>query len=114
VVLFDTGAQIKMPVEEVERRLVPLGPLGAFLREVRDRKPAWRSPDKGLFDLGDIAVLVDPTSGRWERTRAPDVGWDMRYDFAHDNGEILRIADVDAARSLDLLQHSLERLRDAR
>jgi hypothetical protein len=37
----------------------------------------------------------------------------MRYDFAHDNGEILRIADVDAARSLDLLQHSLERLRDA-
>src|SRR5262249_15698899 len=64
-ILFDTGAQILIPAEEVEKRLAPLGPLGAYLHQIRT-KYAWAAgPKKGIFDLGDIAALVDPSCVRW-------------------------------------------------
>jgi len=110
-VLFDTGAQILIPLEEARTRLGPLGPLGAYLHEIRSRHAWALSPKKGIFDLGDIAVLIDPACGRWEQAPAPRVQEDLAYDFSQSRGRLLRIYDVDPARSIDLLEEALRKLR---
>jgi len=48
-------------MEETERRFAPLGPLGIHLHEIRRRNPNLTLPTKGMFDLGDIAALIDPS-----------------------------------------------------
>jgi purine nucleosidase len=110
-VLFDTGAQLRLPPEESERRFAPLGPLGAHLHEIRRRSPAWMRPEKGMFDLGDVAALVDPSCATWERTEAPTVKEDQRYDFTRTHGPIVRIRDVPRARCFDLLEEALKKLQ---
>jgi hypothetical protein len=111
LILFDTGAQILIPPVDSARRLAPLGPLGAFLHESRSRNSYVASPTKGLFDLGDIAVLIDPSCGAWERSAAPGVTDDLSYDFNRSRGSLIRIRDIDPARSVDLLEEALRRLR---
>jgi len=110
-ILFDTGAQILIPPVESARRLAPLGPLGAFLHESRSRNAYVASPTKGIFDLGDIAVLIDPSCGTWERTAAPEVREDLSYDFNRSRGDLIRIRDIDPVRSVDLLEEALRQLR---
>ncbi len=110
VVLFDTGhPQLRLEFEEFERRFAPIGPLGAFLHEIRDRRPGFRET-WALTDLGDIAALVNPDLVKWERTRAPDVDEEMRYVFPGDLGEIFRLYDIDGKAAFDLLEESLKRL----
>ena len=111
LVLFDTGAQLRIPMEETERRFAPLGPLGAHLHEVRKRNPNFTSPTKGVFDLGDIAALIDPSCAPWEKTAAPGVGEDLNYDFTKSRGDVLRIKDVGRDRCFDLLEEALRRLK---
>ena len=113
LVLFDTGTFLTIPPEESERRFGPLGPLGSYLHEIRGRRPEWRSPQKGVFDLGDIAALVDPGCVKFERVEAPSVRQNMRYDFDKPQGPIVRIHDVDRDRSFQLLEEALRRLRPA-
>lgn len=107
---FDTGANLTISKEESERRFASLGPLGKYLQEIRYRQPSFLSPKKGMFDLGDIAALVDPGVARWERTEAPTVDLDFRYDFTHTHGEILRIYHVERDPSFDLLERALHNL----
>lgn len=109
-VLFDTGTYLRISPEESGRRFAPLGALGRFLQDIRSRHPAYVLPDKGVFDLGDIAALVDPKSVRWEKTKAPRVDHDLRYDFTQNYGDIVRIYHVESDRSFDLLEESLQRL----
>ena len=109
-ILFDTGTYLRMPMEESARRFAGLGPLGKYLHEIRLRRPGYQTPEKGMFDLGDIAALVDPGCVRWERTEAPAVDHDLRYDFSKKNGEILRIHHVERDRAFELLEQSLKRL----
>lgn len=109
-VLFDTGANLTMDMEEGARRLAPGGRLGAYLHDIRNRRPAWRMPKKGIFDLGDIAALIDPNSVKWEWTAAPAVGQDLRYDFRRNFGPIVRIHQVDRDRAFDLLDAALGKL----
>ncbi|MFN7139875.1 MAG: nucleoside hydrolase, partial [Limisphaerales bacterium] len=59
-VLFDTGTYLRMSAEETKRRYEPLGPLGAYLQEIRGRKPYFMTAHKGFFDLGDLAAFADP------------------------------------------------------
>jgi hypothetical protein len=66
--------------------------------------------NKGLFDLGDIAALVDRSVVRWERTDAPAVLQDLRYDFTQNNGEILRIYHVESEPTFQLLENVLRRI----
>lgn len=110
LVLFDTGTYIRMDPEESARRFGSLGPLGAYLQEIRHRKPAFMSPKKGLFDLGDTAGLADASTVRWEKTNAPAVMQDLRYDFSRNYGEIIRIYHVENEPTFALLEAALKRL----
>lgn len=113
-ILFDTGTYLRMDPAESARKIGTLGPLGAYLQMIRHRKPEYMSPKKGFFDLGDIAALVDPSVVRWERTDAPDVLQDLRYDFTRNNGEIVRIYYVERKPTFKLLENALRRIRDQR
>jgi purine nucleosidase len=110
-ILFDTGTHLRIPMEETQRRFAPLGPLGAYLHEIRNQKPWYASPGKGFFDLGDIAALADPSCVRWERVEAPGVDHDLRYDFARKNGEIVRIYHVETEPAFNLLEQALRRIQ---
>jgi len=112
-VLFDTGTYLRIDPEESARRFGSLGPLGAYLQEIRHRKPEFMSPKKGLFDLGDVAGLADPSAVRWEKTNAPAVMQDLRYDFTRNNGEIVRIYHVENEPAFHLLENALRRIRDS-
>jgi purine nucleosidase len=109
-VLFDTGTYLRITMEETQRRFAPLGPLGAYLHEIRNRRPYYASPEKGFFDLGDIAVLADPSIARWETVQAPAVDHDLRYDFGSRYGEIVRIYHVETEPAFELLEEALRRL----
>jgi inosine-uridine nucleoside N-ribohydrolase len=111
LVLFDTGTYLRIPAEETQRRFAPLGPLGAYLHEIRSRNKYYLSPAKGFFDLGDIVALADPGAVRFERVAAPAVDHDLRYDFSRTAGEIVRIYHVESDRSFALLEQALRRLQ---
>jgi purine nucleosidase len=107
LVLFDTGTDLTCPMQESERRIRPHGALGAYLHEIRFRSPAWQAPNKGLFDLGDIAALVDPSLVAFEIVNAPSVQWDMLYDHKNTHGRMVRIFSIDRDRTFDLLERRL-------
>jgi purine nucleosidase len=109
-ILFDTGTYLTISKEESARRFAALGPLGKYLQEIRSREPAYLSPKKGFFDLGDMVALLDPAAVRFERTGAPSVDHDLRYDFTHLHGEIVRIYHVERERSFDLLEAALRKI----
>jgi inosine-uridine nucleoside N-ribohydrolase len=110
-VLFDTGTYLRISAEESARRFASLGALGAYLQEIRARKPYFMTAHKGFFDVGDLSALMDPSCVRWEKTRAPSVDHDLRYDFSKSNGEIIRIYHVETEPTFDLLEKSLKRLQ---
>ena len=109
-ILFDTGTYLRLHPDESARRLAPLGPLGAYLHEIRMRTPQHASPAKGFYDLGDIAALVDPSCVRWERVNAPAVEPDLSYDFSRNYGEIVRIYHIESDPAFRLLEQALARL----
>jgi len=78
---------------------------------VRKRNPDFMSPKKGVFDMGDIAALIDPSCAPRERTAAPTVGEDLKYDFTKPRGDVVRIKDVARDRCFDLLEEALRRLK---
>ena len=107
-VLFDTGTDLTLPMEETAQRIRPHGPLGAFLYDIRLREKAWQSPNKGLFDLGDIAALVEPSLAKYEVVNTPGVNWDMLYDHKRTHGQMVRIHSIDRAKTFDLLEKKLK------
>ena len=106
-VLFDTGANLNMPMEESERRVAATGPLGQFIHDIRKPSPYARGADKGMFDLGDIAALIDPSASEWEAVQAPRVSLDYLYDFKQQNGPMTRISVINREKSFALLDQSL-------
>jgi purine nucleosidase len=109
LVLFDAGAGLTMPMDESERRVGAAGPLGRFLHDIRKPSPYARRADKGMFDLGDVAALIDPAAATAEVVAAPTVDHDLRYDFSKPNGRIVRVSGIDRDRSFALLDESLKR-----
>jgi hypothetical protein len=100
-----------MPMEESARRVETAGSLGRFLHGIRKRYDFAQRADKGMFDLGDIAALIDPErTSQWEITEAPAVRFDYSYDFARKNGSVLRIHSIDRYASFELLDCALERI----
>lgn len=112
-ILFDTGTYLTISMEETARRFSLLGTLGKYLHDIRSRSPGFQTPRKAMFDLGDIAALVDPACVQWERAEAPRVDHDLRYDFSQTYGEIVRIYYVERDRTYDLLEHGLVRLANS-
>jgi purine nucleosidase len=108
-VLFDTGTYLTCPMEESERMLKPYGALGEYLHEYRKTHPGFARPQKGFFDMGDIAALLDPSLACWEETACPEVDWDLSYRFKGTLGSILRCYHVDRDRSFDLLYERMRR-----
>ncbi len=106
-VLFDTGTYLRQSMEEAEARVAPRGPLGRYLTDIRRRQPRWMAPDKGLFDLGDLALLVEPGLCEWEEVPVPTVGWDLVYDHAHTHGRMQRVYHVDRPGTFRLLADRL-------
>lgn len=98
-------------MRETERRVKPCGALGEYLHEYRREHPHWMSRNKGFFDLGDIAALVDPDLADWEQTPCPEVDHDLTYQFKGTMGEILRCYHIDRNGTFKLLYKKLERLR---
>lgn len=105
-VLFDTGSRLFCPMEE-SAQWVKTGELGKYLHEFRYKGGWYQSPTKGFYDLGDIAALVDPALGTWEVVDAPEVGWDLVYQFKTTKGRILRCADIDRDATFALLTRKL-------
>jgi purine nucleosidase len=110
-ILFDTGTYLRIDADEGMRRFGSLGPLGAYLQEIRHRKPGYMSPNKGFFDLGDIAALVDPSTVRWEKVDAPAVMQDLQYNFSKTYGPIIRIQWVESEPVFQLFEQALRRIQ---
>lgn len=110
-VLFDTGDHLTCPMEESAAEVAPYGEIGAYLHEYRHRRPYFSRPDKGIFDLGDIAALIDPELATWEVEPCPSIRYDQSYDFdGPDRGRILRCGDIDRDGTFRLFY---DRLQDA-
>lgn len=108
---FDTGTNITLTVDEARRRYAARGPLGADLAAILERWLAKvKKTEKGIFDLGDFAALIDPACVRAERLEAPGVSPDLLYQPERKHGAFTRLYEVDRARSLELLERALDRL----
>lgn len=113
LILFDTGDHLTASLEETGNRLAPLGPLGAYLQQIRSKSPSFLLPTKSMFDLGDLTALVDPQAVQWERVEAPAVDYDLRYDFSKKMGSIVRIYYIDRDRAFNDLVNALRTLPSA-
>jgi inosine-uridine nucleoside N-ribohydrolase len=109
LVLFDTGTQLYAgTLEESEKNVKPFGALGDYLYDYRLKSDYFKSPTKGYFDMGDIAVLIDPDLGRWEVTPCPTVTPYMDYNFYKTNGRVLRCYGIDRDKTFELLYNGLK------
>jgi hypothetical protein len=95
-------------MDESERLVKPYGELGKYLHEYRHTQPWFAHPQKGFFDLGDIAALLDPDLACWAVTDCPEVDWDLDYQFKGSMGSILRCYHVDRDRTFALLYDKLK------
>ncbi len=107
-VLFDTGGHLTCSMEETKREVYPYGKIGRYLYEYRTTKKWFQAEDKGLFDLGDVAALVDPDIAQWEAVKSPQVSRDLKYMFTEKRGEILRCYDMDRDATFQLLYDKLQ------
>ncbi len=110
LVLFDTGTHLTAgPLEETEREVKPHGEFGEYLYEYRKKHPYYLREDKGYFDLGDIAALLDPDLATWEEIDCPTVSHYMDYNFEKTNGRILRCKYIDRDGVFKLFYKGLAR-----
>jgi len=108
-VIFDTGTHlIAGTLEESEEYIKPYGELGRYLYEYRLKNPYFTRPDKGYFDMGDMAVLIDPSVGTWEEIDCPTVNYYMDYNFDQTNGKVLRCTNVDRDKTFKFLYDKLK------
>jgi inosine-uridine nucleoside N-ribohydrolase len=110
LVLFDTGTYLTCPMEESEQQVLPYGEIGKYLHEYRLRSPGFQRSDKGFFDLGDIAALVDPDIALWQEVSCPEVDPDLSYRFKGTKGKILRCYHIDRDQTFQLLYDKLKNL----
>lgn len=110
-VLFDTGTHLYCPMEESQQYL-SCGELGKYLHEYRYESASYQRSNKGFYDLGDIAALVDPALATWEVTDCPEVDWDLNYKFTKTKGSILRCSDIDRDATFALFGGKLKTLAD--
>ena len=93
---------------ETEKNIKPYGALGEYLYDYRLKSDYFKSPTKGYFDMGDIAVLIDPDLGQWEEIPCPTVTPYMDYNFYKTNGKLLRCYGIDRDKTFQLLYRKLK------
>lgn len=111
LVWFDTGTKLTIPYEETAKSLAPIGTTGRFLHEFRNRKRQFASPDKGFFDMGDIAWLMDPTLCTIQTVPAPLLRRHMEFDQKRTYGNMLRVTEIDVPRTWELFFKTLKEAR---
>jgi len=97
LVWFDTGQQLTCPMNITEEKLLPLGGMPAFLHEFRYRSPYFQRNDKGFFDLGDVAWMMQPEVCKTEVVDVPHMNWKMEFQQKGDLGKMLRVSEVSAS-----------------
>ena len=108
LVLFDTGTYLTCPMDESEQHVKPHGEIGEYLHEFRHTNPWFMRSDKGFFDLGDIAALVDPDIALWQEVSCPEIDPDLTYKFKGTKGKILRCYHIDRDQTFELLYDKLK------
>lgn len=108
LVWFDTGTHICASYETTREKLAGLGRLGKYLHEYRDRNAYFRQEGKGFFDLGDIAYLIKPDVCKSEIVPAPALTRWMYFDQDAQNGEMLRVYDINAQETWEILYDRLD------
>jgi inosine-uridine nucleoside N-ribohydrolase len=103
LIMFDTGTYLRWTMEESEQRIRPHGPLGEYLHALRESAPAFSHYGKGIYDLGDVAFLVDPSLGEYDVTELPALARDSTFDFSRPQGRGVRVHHIDRRGALDLL-----------
>ncbi len=109
-ILFDTGTYLNMPMEESEKRIASNGKLGAYLHNIRKKSAYAQLQDKGMFDLGDIAALIDESIIQWETPFIPAVADDYKYIFSGKTKRFIRIYDIQREATFRLLDEALTRI----
>lgn len=95
LIWFDTGTQICASMEDTESRLAPLGPMGRHLHRIRHRNEWYQQADKGFFDLGDVAWLIDPAICSAQVVPAPSLTRWMYFDHTQTHGQMLFVSEID-------------------
>ena len=114
LILFDTGTHLSAgTMEESATNVKPYGLLGEYLYNYRLKRESWSGTKKGFFDVGDIAVLIDPSIGKWEETVCPTVTTYMDYNFYRTNGKLLRCYGIDRDKAFQLLYAGLKKKSDS-
>lgn len=110
LIWFDTGTFICASYEETKEKLAPLGELGKFLHEFRDRKKWFGQSDKGFFDMGDFSFLYQPAWAMYEITDVPEMTRFMYFQHTHKHGQMVRVYDIDVKKTWDLFYEGMEYL----
>lgn len=108
LVLFDTGTYLTCPMSESEKFVKPYGEIGEYLHNYRWKSEYFMREDKGFFDLGDIAALVDPDIALWQVVSCPEVDPDLSYRFKGSKGNILRCFHIDRDKAFAMFYKKLK------
>jgi inosine-uridine nucleoside N-ribohydrolase len=114
LVWFDTGTHLCADYKITEKCLAPAGELGKFIHNYRNRDPYFRSLDKGFFDMGDIAWMIEPEICKSELVRAPSMDEYMFFDHSRPNGKMLRIFDIDNDQTWNMLFQRMAKFFDSK
>ena len=87
--------------------VLPYGEIGKYLHEYRYTNDYFQRADKGFFDLGDVAALVDPDIALWQEVSCPEVDPDLSYKFKGTKGKILRCYYINRDLTFQLLYDKL-------
>lgn len=98
LVWFDTGTDICADYETTKELPAPLGEIGAWLHNYRDNNPYFAQPDKGFFDMGDLAYLYDPACAKSEIVDVPEMTRYMYFNHNHNLGQMIRVYDIDSEK----------------
>ncbi|QDU72157.1 nucleoside hydrolase [Mucisphaera calidilacus] len=112
LVWFDTGTELTQSLAESASRLRPIDSMGAFIHDYRCGLGAWaRRDDKGIFDLADVAWMIDPSLCRGEVVPAPKLLRGLEFDWGQTHGSMLRVTQIDTGPTWDLFYRQLCRDR---
>lgn len=106
---FDTGTHLCADMETTRRRLSPIGRIGRYLHEYRLRAAWLQAPDKGFFDLGDIAWLIDPTLCAVTEIDAPELTRWMEFRHTGRFGRILHLGHLNVDATWELFYQRMQR-----
>ncbi|MCL2058120.1 MAG: nucleoside hydrolase [Oscillospiraceae bacterium] len=110
LIWFDTGTYICAPYEDTRKYLAPTGEVGKFLHEYRDRNPYFALPDKGFFDMGDFAFLLNPGICESEICEAPELTRYMEFKHTGRYGRMQRVYEIAPLKVWELLYEGITKL----